>query len=253
MIPFTSFILVICALLTAYVINYLSDILPLTVEDDEEPPANGAICLTCHARRSWMDFLLLRPCSTCGSKTPLRHGVVLVAMPFLFLFGFYYPPQGLNPLLYIFILVYFALVVIIDIEHRIVLRILTLIGLAAALIAGSQMHGLTLALLGCAAGLFLMILIYIAGIFFSKWMSRRRGEEVDEALGAGDVYISAITGLLMSFPAVFSALLLAIILGGMVSLVFVVFMLIRKEYKSFVPIPYTPFIILATIFLMYRG
>ncbi|MCE1255316.1 MAG: prepilin peptidase [Anaerolineae bacterium] len=239
-------------LVSAYLINFLSDILPLSVEADEEEYSLMPVCMNCHKNRSWKEFLFLRPCHHCNRNVPLRHWFVLTLIPILFFPAFYFTPQGLNPLINIGLLIYFSLVIIIDIEHRIVLRLLTVIGLGLALIAGVQMRGLTLSLLGCASGLFLMILIFLAGIIFSKWMEKRRGEEVDEALGAGDVYISAITGLIMGFPGVFSALLLAIVLGGLVSLIYVIKMVIRHNYQSLIPIPYTPFIILATVFLMYR-
>jgi prepilin signal peptidase PulO-like enzyme (type II secretory pathway) len=161
-------------------------------------------------------------------------------------------PQGLDWRLYLIVLFYLLVVAVIDIEHRIILRSLTIVGILLSLLAGYLMHGLPITLLGFVSGTGLMGLIYLAGILFSKWMEKKKGEPVEDALGSGDIYVSAIAGLLTAFPGVFSAILMAIVMGGFVSLAFVVYMLIRREYRAFTPIPYAPFIILATVIAMYR-
>jgi len=112
-------------------------------------------------------------------------------------------------------------------------------------------HGIPLTLLGGASGLIVMLILYFAGVLFSKVMEKRSGEPVDEALGFGDVYISIMAGFILGFPGVFSAILLAILLGGVISLGFLISMLSKKDYQPFTPIPYAPFIILATFVLMY--
>ena len=58
----TTLLLLISGLGLSYLINWLGDVLPLTVEDPPQKIAFQAVCLHCPTRRPWRDFLLLRPC-----------------------------------------------------------------------------------------------------------------------------------------------------------------------------------------------
>ena len=141
---------------------------------------------------------------------------------------------------------------VIDISHRMILRSLTILGWILTACIGYSIHVLPLTLLGGASGLVVMLVLYYAGVLFSKFMQKRNEAPVEEALGFGDVYISIMAGFLLAFPDVFSALLLAILIGGIISFAFLLTMLARRDYHPLTAIPYAPFIILATIMLMYK-
>lgn len=248
----TTLLLLISGLGLSYLINWLGDVLPLTVEDPPQKIAFQAVCLHCPTRRPWRDFLLLRPCQACGQHVSLRFWMVLITFPIVFAAGCLYPPHLVQGWMMGVLIFYFYIVAVIDITHRIVLRSLTLVGWLITLGVGYFAHGLPLTLLGGATILVLMLLLFYAGVIFSKIMEKQRGEPVDEALGFGDVYISIMAGFLIAFPDAFSALILAILFGGLTSLFFLVRMFVRKDYKPLTPIPYAPFIILAIFVLMYR-
>jgi leader peptidase (prepilin peptidase) / N-methyltransferase len=247
-----NLLLIIVGWLGSYFINFLCDILPLTVEETPHSLFSLPFCTQCSHERSIKEFGLFRPCRQCGKRVPVRYWFVLVASIAACFLAFYMPVKGLFWWLYLVVLYYFLVVAIIDIEHRIILRSLTLFGLLLCLLAGFLINGLPLTLLGSGSGLVVMLLIYLAGVGFSKWMERKRGEPMDEALGKGDIYISTLAGLLASFPGIFSTLLTAIVLGGLGSLVVVIYMVLKKEYKAFTPIPYAPFIIFATLLALYH-
>jgi leader peptidase (prepilin peptidase)/N-methyltransferase len=113
-------------------------------------------------------------------------------------------------------------------------------------------NGFFKTLIGGMAGFVIMLALYLFGILFTRWLSKRRGEPIEEAaLGYGDVNLSAILGLLIGWPGIGICLFFAIIGGGLFSGLWLVFMIIRKKYEAFTPIPYAPFLIISSVFVLY--
>jgi leader peptidase (prepilin peptidase)/N-methyltransferase len=106
------------------------------------------------------------------------------------------------------------LIFVIDLEQRLILRIVILpaIGLA---IVGSHFYpglGWRRALLGGAlAFLFFYVVVLIGRLAFGR-----------AAMGRGDANLAAFVGLITGFPEVIVALIITVCLGGLVSLVLVV-------------------------------
>ena len=252
MIFLSILLLLVAGVGLSYLVNLFCDILPITVDEIPKKFSFHPVCQHCKENKSWSDFLLFRHCLVCNQKVAIRQWIVLIAFPLAATIFYLFPPQQLQGWMMLVLVFYFFIVAIIDISHRIVLRSLTFIGWILTFGIGYLIHGLPLTLLGGGSGLIVMLLLFYAGVIFSKIMEKRRGEPVDEALGFGDVYISIMAGFLLAFPGVFSALILAILLGGLTSFIFLISMLVRKDYKPLTPIPYAPFIILATFILLYR-
>ena len=144
------------------------------------------------------------------------------------------------------------MVFIIDLEYRLVLHPVSIFGAISFIIIGVYINGWLETLLGGAIGFGMMYLLYLFGILFSRWMAKRRGEDIDEvALGFGDVSLSAVLGLLLGWPRIGVNLFFAILIGGVFSAIFIVIHLFQKQYKAFTPIPYAPFLILSAIGLLY--
>ena len=117
---------------------------------------------------------------------------------------------------------------------------------------GWYLHGLVETLAGAAVGFSLMLGMYYIGVLFSRWLSRRRGETItEEALGFGDVNLSGILGLILGWPGILAGLTIAILLGGAVSLLYLLFMLTTRRYKMFTAIPYGPFLVMSAISLLF--
>jgi leader peptidase (prepilin peptidase)/N-methyltransferase len=152
------------------------------------------------------------------------------------------------------LLIYLAVVAVIDLEYRLVLQPVSYFGFALGLGLGIWMHGWWQTLLGGAAGFAFMLILYYLGALFARWLARRRNEESDEvALGYGDVMLSGVLGLLLGWPGIIAGLVLAILLGGVASLVYLIWRVISKTYQPFMAIPYAPFLVLGTIILLYRA
>jgi prepilin signal peptidase PulO-like enzyme (type II secretory pathway) len=155
----------------------------------------------------------------------------------------------------VIILTIFTLIVVIDVEHRLILHMVS--GPSAILIALIGIldpnRGWQKTLLGGLAGFGVFFILYIFGGVFASLMSRLRGREVEEvAFGFGDVTLAGVIGLTVGWPGVVIALVIGILSAGLFSLLFILSMLLRRSYNPFRPIPYGPFIILGGL-LVYFG
>jgi Flp pilus assembly protein protease CpaA len=96
-------------------------------------------------------------------------------------------------------------------------------------------------------------------MLFSRIRARRlqqAGESSDdeEALGAGDVILATIIGLMLGWPLIWFGLLLGILFGGFVSVLLILRMAIARQYKQsalMVFIPYGPYFIISTFLIIY--
>lgn len=233
--------------LAGTVINYMSDVLPYTRRFSQ--PA----CLACGTAVSWRQYLLLRPCPSCGHRRSLRTWLVLALSISVTLYTALYPSPRLGFAPGWLLLVYFGVVGVIDIEHRLILHPVSLGGAFLGAGYGLWQHGWQSTLIGGAAGFLIMFLLYWFGDLFARWMAKRRGQELEEvALGFGDVNLSGVLGLILGWPGILAGLFTAIMLGGLVSLVMLVGMLIARRYQAFTAIPYAPFLLLAAVWLLFR-
>ena len=231
--------------------NYLGDVLP------RRRSLVRPFCLHCQAEQSgWIYFLWPASCRSCGKSRAWRAWVVhlsgAVASVFLWINQSYPLPFWLNLLVW----VYFGLVIVIDLEHRLILHITSWAGAALGLLVGIWLHGITATLLGGAAGYGLMLGLYWLGNVFVRLMSRRRklGENdapIEDALGYGDVNLAGVMGLMLGWPGVLAGLVVAILLGGAVSLLYLLIALIFRRYQAFAAIPYGPFLAVAVLYLLY--
>ena len=234
--------------LGALLVNYLADLLPATHK------LTSPVCTDCAATFAWTDYLLLKPCSACGKRRGLRTWITQLAGVLATLYLWLSPSPALGFWLGWILLIYLGVVFIIDLEHRLVLHPTSYIGAALSFYIGIHIHGFKISLLGGAAGFGIMFVLYELGILFARWISKRRGEAVVEegdALGFGDVNLAGILGLLLGYPLIIGGILTAILAGGLVSLLIILSMLVRKRYKAFAAIPYAPFLILGAVWMLY--
>jgi prepilin signal peptidase PulO-like enzyme (type II secretory pathway) len=120
------------------------------------------------------------------------------------------------------------------------------------LLFGINNHGVINTLIGGAGGFGIMLVFYFFGDLFVRYISRSRGEDIEEiALGFGDVNLAGVIGLLLGWPGVVGGVFVAILLGGVVSGVFLLFQIIRKKYQAYQALPYGPFLVLSAIILFY--
>ena len=163
----------------------------------------------------------------------------------------FYPPERLGFLISVALFTYFAIVCVIDIEHRLILNPVSLTGVVIAGSIGFWMHGWQQTLLGGVAGFLIMLGLYYFGYLFAKGLGKLRGQPIDEdALGFGDVNLSGVIGLLLGWPGITAGLVFAILLGGAGSIFVMVYTLLARRYQAFQAIPYGPFLVLATVIVL---
>ncbi|MBM3152726.1 MAG: hypothetical protein FJZ96_11100 [Chloroflexi bacterium] len=238
-------------LVTGWLLNYLADVLPATLR------LGAPTCLKCGQKQPPADYLSLRGCRSCGAHQRLRTYILPVLTTVSAAWLWLQPPLELGFWLGYPLLAYLGLVALIDLEERLVLRTLSILGLALGIGLGFFLHGWQATLIGGLAGFGIMFAFYMLGKLFSRLRARRLGQAGDdgeEALGSGDVTLATILGLLLGWPVIWFGLLMGILLAGIVSLSMIVFMLVTGRYKKqvlLVFIAYGPYFILSTITLLY--
>ena len=231
-------------------VNYLADVLPIRRKIVQP------FCLNCQQLFPIANYLFWpQRCEFCGKRRQLRVWVVYLVYILAGLWLSNSTTLAPGRLAGWALLVYFGVVTVIDIEHRLILHPVSLVGACLALFVGISLHGVWRTLAGGAVGFAAMLLLYGFGLLYGYFVARRRGEQqFEDALGFGDVNLSGVVGLLLGWPGVIAGIILAILLAGTISLLYVVLMLLRKRYHSSLAIPYGPFLVAsALILLFFRG
>lgn len=238
--------------LAGVIINYLADVLPITRRFSQ--PA----CPQCGTSFTWKRYLLFQTCVN-RHKRKSRLWIVQIAILAISVYTWFQPSSKIGYGPGLLLITYFGVVFVIDMEHRLILHPTSIFGSLLGLGVGSIANGLGTTLLGGLGGFLIMLALYYFGVLFSRLRANRlraRGQEADdeEALGAGDVILAAILGLVLGWPLIWFSLLLGILLGGVIGLLLVAFMLVVRKYKEnvfMVFMPYGPFLILSTFFIVF--
>ncbi len=239
-------------------VNYFSDVLP------RKRRIVQPFCLKCGRPLSYWNYLIWpRCCPHCGRRrtwrTWLVEGISVVAASWLWLT----PPRLLGFLLGLFLLIYFGIIIVIDMEHRLILRPTSIAGAILGLILGTYLHGwsasgysllegLKSTLLGGIAGYGVLYAFYFLGIWFGRIISRLRHEVLDEeALGFGDVNLAGVLGLIMGWPWILICLLLGFLIGALMGVLYMLMRLLSRRFSWFDPFPYGPSLVSSAIILLY--
>ena len=234
------------SLISAQIINYLADVLP---------NKDGQWHVECHfdgIKLKWWRYLLLMPCHKCKTRLPVRNVIVVIIMPILFLYAMYYTKffstDNLHFAFTFLLFTYLGLVFVIDFEHRLVLHVTSAFGLLLCGLIGTSLYGFIPMLFGLLAGFGIMFLLYQLGFLFIKQINKNREEPVTEvALGFGDVTLSTVLGALAGWPSIIGVLLIGVILGGVLSGLYLVIASLRQKHQAFTALPYAPFLIIAAL------
>ena len=235
----------ILGLIGAVLVNYLADVLPL-YRNLVKPS-----CVECGGNLNWKYHFLYSPCQSCGKRPGRRHLIVLVLIPVLAGLLALYPAENLGIFGSLAWLLYFGIVIVIDMEYRLILHPVSIAGAVLGLAYGTLNHGIWNTIIGGAAGFGIMLTFYFLGILFVKIFSKAREVEIDEvALGFGDVNLAGVIGLLLGWPGIVGGIFLAILLGGVISGIVLVANMVRKDYQAFQALPYGPFLAISAAALL---
>jgi prepilin signal peptidase PulO-like enzyme (type II secretory pathway) len=248
----TLIISILLGWLAGWLVNYLGDVLPIT-RSFSQP-----VCLQCGAPFSWKEYLLFQRCSNGharNARTWIFQTLVLAGS----IYTGIHPANKLGYFLGLVLIVYFGVVFVIDLEHRLILHPTSMFGAVLGLIVGTVSHGIMPTLWGGLGGLLIMLAFYYFGVIFSKIRNRRLialGKEPDdeESLGAGDVILVTILGFVLGWPLIWFGLLMGILLGGLVSVLIILWTVVRSGYKQnalMMFIPYGPYFIISASLIVF--
>jgi prepilin signal peptidase PulO-like enzyme (type II secretory pathway) len=246
-----SVLIAFIGFLLGALVNLLADSLP------HYRRPRGFHCPSCGAERTplaWSGVISFltgnRSCPYCGKRQEWRAPLVEMGLAV----GAYLLYRA-NPGLTVFlpgliILFIYLLIIVIDIEHRLILHIVSgpsalIVLLLSLLNPNRELQG---TLIGGVAGFFSFLLLYFLGQLFAIVMGRLRGTQIDEvAFGFGDVTLAGVIGLTVGWPGVIVALILGIFLAGIFSFLYIIVRMIIRRYSPFMPIPYGPFMVIGCL------
>ncbi len=195
-------------------------------------------------------FITGRRRSPAGAALSWRHPITELVLGIsyaLLILGWGVSLQTIFTLAFLAI---FALITVIDVEHKLILLIVIVPACALALLNAILMPDtppdLRAALIGGVAGFGLFFLMFLGGVVFSKVTGT--GEV---AFGFGDVMLGTLSGLLLGWQALFFALIITVFLGALGALLYLVSRLFsRSKYSMFTALPYGPYIVAGTVIMM---
>ncbi len=258
---FTILVPVLLGWVAGLFVNYISDVLPLTRRFSQ--PA----CPNCQTAFSWLDYLTLRACRTCGTRRSLRTWVVLIVSIASFTYVWLFPPPGLGLPLSLIVLTYFGVIIVIDLEHRLILHPTSLFGAVLGLVVGTYLYGknngipsgLLTSILGGIAGFGIMFGLYQLGALVARIRARKmrsagQAEDDEEALGGGDVFLTGVLGLMLGWPDIILGITAGALVGGIVGVLALVGHFIKRRYNQtsmMTFIPYGPSLVIGAAYILY--
>ncbi|NIS80271.1 MAG: hypothetical protein GTO14_08690 [Anaerolineales bacterium] len=237
-------------------INLLADSLPFT-RRPQLPHCHS--CGAPYSPVAWLSVsaILARVwrCSYCDSPRNLRAPIVELASILIALSLYHREPYMGTIWTGLIIAGIFLLIVVIDIEHRLILHI---VSGPAAIIGGlfgflDPNKDIAKTILGGAVGLGVVLILFLLGALFAKFVAVRRGDDLDEvAFGFGDVTLAGVIGLTVGWPGVIVALFIGVLIAGEFSMVYIIDRYLRGRYQAYLPIPYGPFLVIGA-WIIYHG
>jgi len=258
---FTILFPILLGWLAGLFVNYASDVLPVTRRFSQPN------CPNCQFAFSWLDYLTLRTCRTCRTRRSLRTWIVLIVSIASFTYFWLFPPLGLGLPLSLIVLTYFGVIIVIDLEHRLILHPTSIFGAVLGLVVGTYLYskngdvlsGLLTSVLGGIAGFGIMFGLYQLGALVTRIRSRKmraagQAEDDEEALGGGDVFLTGVLGLMLGWPNIVLGITAGALIGGVVALLALAQYFVKRRYAEnslMLFIPYGPSLVLGAFYILF--
>lgn len=232
-----NFLFALIGLLAGGVINALADDLP------QRQRPSLPHCHTCQRPYPAWQWLGVGRCAQCGARPRWRVAAVVAGTAVLFALLPALIADPVNLVVNSFYTAVFILIIIIDLEHRLILNVVTFpvtllaIGLSFLVTDNSWLA----ALVGAAVGYGFFFLIY--------WVAQLIYGAGSVAFGLGDVKLAMAMGAMLGFHRVVFAFILGILLGGVVSLLVI---LLRSGNRR-LHLPYGQYLAIAGIVMLIWG
>ncbi|MCB8945185.1 MAG: prepilin peptidase [Ardenticatenaceae bacterium] len=226
-------------LLLSIVINVLADDLPLRIR----PLApHCPRCAHIHKPIHWLG-LVRRQCPQCGQSVRRRVIAVEIGTTALFALLPSLIPDLRNLIVNSFFIAVLILVIVIDLEHKLILNVVTFpvtaVALAASFLVTPDQNNIKLAAAGAVLGLVIAYIIYALGT-----MVFGAG-----AFGMGDVKLAMAMGAMLGLHRIPFALIIGIVIGGVISLLLLATRLVGRRDA----LPYGQYLALGGIIMLIWG
>jgi leader peptidase (prepilin peptidase)/N-methyltransferase len=205
-------------------------------------------CPYCAQRRPWWQwigltaYLVGQPqCPSCGASIDIHRPLIEIGLGLTYGYLWITLGPSIRLMFYCLYGVMFALTMVTDIEHRLILNVVTYPAMVVGFIGSFLVPGVTWwsALVGGAIGL----------TFFSLAAAIGNAVFGSGALGGGDVKLAVFVGLVTGYPLVIEAIVLTILIGAAVSVV----LLITRKRSLTDSVPYGPFLIAGAMITLLWG
>jgi len=230
--PPMTILFVLLGLLIGGLVNQLAS--DPSVRRSPAPPR----CAYCGRLRPWWQWLSLPAyliarvgCPSCGAPVSMRHPLVEIGLAVAYGYLWIVLGPSVKLVFYLLYSAIFALILVTDVERRLILDVVIYPAIGLALVANLLTREVVWwsPLAGGAIGFaFFFGAALVGRVLFGSG-----------ALGGGDVKLAAFVGLITGFPLVVEALVLTVLIGAAVSAI----LLVTRIRGLRDPIPYGPFLI----------
>ncbi len=183
-------------------------------------------------------------CSTCGKRLNVSYPFVEGAIALLFVGLFLIEGWGLYYLFHALYIVFLMLVLVVDWKHRDIYLTVIAAGSIIALAGSILLPNVTIwgaVLAAVVAGGFFLLAYVLAKLIFPR---------IEEPLGAGDILLALMMGLMLGFPNIVGALLIGPLIAGAAAIL----LLVSRRSKMGDFMPYGVALCAAAIlFIVYPG
>ena len=204
----------------------------------------GSHCTSCNHKLKWFElipiisYIFLRgKCRYCHKKIPFYEFVCEIVTGTLFCISYLYFGFSYNFYVSLILISLLIIIFISDFQYMIILDSPLVISAIAIFLLKGFYLGWDIAFISVRDGIFMFLLMLAIGYFGSKAFKR-------EALGGGDIKLSFIIGLTLTFPYC----LMALILSTFLALPYATFSLLSNSSHE---VPYGPFLISALCIVFF--
>lgn len=236
--------LAILFLVIGLTIGSFLNVVILRMDDLKSILNSRSHCPHCKQLLKWYDLvplisfaLLGGKCRYCGKSISWQYPLVEIGTALAFLILYLGFGLSLATIFYIVVFLLLIVVFVYDLKTQTTPEIFVWIALVLSFLFGwyfGKFSFLNMIYGGLIGGGSLALLVYASK---EKWM------------GAGDIKLGAILGLLIGFPSVVFGMFLAFLLGSIAGLIYI--KIAHKTIKD--SLPFAPFLILATFLTLLFG
>ncbi len=186
----------------------------------------------------------------CGNKISLRSILVepLFAILLLLIDGFI--PTNAHFGITSLLLACFFLIIVIDIEHKLILNSAIIPAAFIALAYGIQTNNqdVSIILASGIAGYLLMLLVFFGGkLYWRLFLKNKDLSSNFVVFGMGDVRLGGVIGLATGWPELTQAIAVSFICSG----IFAIAIRASNNYKPFTILPFSPFLVAGTLLALF--